>query len=75
MKFEKLLMQQLPREDQDQDNRRRLALKEEVEELQERLNGELRMNSVLRYAMRGPALSCHRLSLQLPLKVTDYSFS
>ncbi|GAB2299842.1 hypothetical protein Dimus_033894 [Dionaea muscipula] len=66
MEFEEGLLMQ-PREVQVQS--RRLALKEEVEELQEKLNGELRLNSVLRYALRGPALSCHRLSFQLPLEV------
>ncbi|GMH04272.1 hypothetical protein Nepgr_006111 [Nepenthes gracilis] len=63
MKFEDLLMQ--PSEGQH----RRLALEEEVEELQERLNGELLLNGVLRSALRGPALSCHYLSLKLPIKV------
>ncbi|KAL9226601.1 hypothetical protein vseg_002393 [Gypsophila vaccaria] len=46
-----------------------MVLEEEVEELQLKLNGELQLNSVLQYALKGPVLSCSSLSPILPLKV------
>ncbi|KAK9683310.1 hypothetical protein RND81_10G131000 [Saponaria officinalis] len=52
-----------------QHHNRRIALEEEVEELQQRLNGELQLNSVLQYALKGPVLSYPSLSSILPLKV------
>ncbi|KAL8143303.1 hypothetical protein V2J09_016335 [Rumex salicifolius] len=49
MKFEEFLIQQpIPSDGR----RRRLALQEEVEELQDRLDGELRLNKALRWAMK-----------------------
>ncbi|KAH9624195.1 hypothetical protein KSS87_008272 [Heliosperma pusillum] len=63
MKFEDFLMQST------EPQTRRIALEEEVEELQERLDGELKLNSVLRYALKGPLLSCPTFSALLPLKV------
>ncbi|XP_021769000.1 uncharacterized protein LOC110733294 [Chenopodium quinoa] len=63
MKFEDFLMP--PSEKQ----RRRIALEEEVEELQERLTGELQINGVLQNAIKGSLLSCSCLSSRLPLEV------
>lgn len=42
---------------------------QQVEELQERLNGELKLNIILRSALRGPLLSCPCLSSSVPPKV------
>jgi len=42
---------------------------QQVEELQERLNGELKLNNILRNALGGPLLSCPCLSSPLPPKV------
>ncbi|XP_074308245.1 uncharacterized protein LOC141643112 [Silene latifolia] len=63
MKFEDFLMQSTEQQS------RRIALQEEVEELQGRLDGELKLNSVLRYALKGPLLSCPSFSAFLPMKV------
>ncbi|KAL8171576.1 hypothetical protein V2J09_023380 [Rumex salicifolius] len=63
MKFEEFLMR--PSEGQ----LKRVALEKEVEELQERLDGELKLKSVLKWAMKGPVLSFHCLPPQLPSRV------
>ncbi|KAL2926632.1 Dual-specificity RNA methyltransferase RlmN [Bienertia sinuspersici] len=65
MKFEDFLMP--PSEKQ----RRRIALEEEVEELQGKLNREVQINSVLQNALRGPLLACPCLSSLLPLEVQE----
>ncbi|XP_021855483.1 uncharacterized protein [Spinacia oleracea] len=63
MKFEDFLMPS------NEKQRRRIALEEEVEELQERLTGELQMNGVLRNALKGPLLSCSCVSSLVPLEM------
>ncbi|XP_074279484.1 uncharacterized protein LOC141604840 [Silene latifolia] len=62
MKLEDLLMQST------QQKCRRTALEEEVEKLQHRLTKELKINSVLRYALKGPVLYYPPFSSLLPLK-------
>ncbi|XP_021749583.1 uncharacterized protein LOC110715324 [Chenopodium quinoa] len=63
MKFEDFLMPSSEKQ------RRKIALEEEVEELQERLTGELQINSVLQNALKGSLLSCSCLSSRLTLEV------
>ncbi|KAL9231366.1 hypothetical protein vseg_006603 [Gypsophila vaccaria] len=49
--------------------RKRIALEEEVKELQQRLVEEVKLKSVLRYALKGPIVSCYPLTSFLPFKV------
>ncbi|KAI3470741.1 hypothetical protein Pfo_027404 [Paulownia fortunei] len=66
MKFEDLLMQP------GEDKQTKLQLQEQVERLEEELDGELQLNRVLQCAMQGPVgccESCSCLSPLLPFKV------
>ncbi|XP_059628121.1 uncharacterized protein LOC132270921 [Cornus florida] len=65
MKFEDLLMQP------SDERQKRIDLEEEVEKLQEELDGELKLNKVLQCALQGPIHSCPCLSSILPLKIQE----
>ncbi|KAK9700120.1 hypothetical protein RND81_08G218400 [Saponaria officinalis] len=63
MKLEEFLMQSCHQKS------RRIALEEEVKELQGRLIEEMKLKSVLRFALKGPIVSCNPFIPLLPSKV------
>ncbi|XP_076903805.1 uncharacterized protein LOC143558958 [Bidens hawaiensis] len=65
MKFEELIMQET------QENQKTLALQQEVEQLEEELEDELKLSKVLQYALDGPCCPCLSTQTHLPYKIKE----
>ncbi|KAK9061164.1 hypothetical protein SSX86_018344 [Deinandra increscens subsp. villosa] len=65
MKFEELIMQET------QENKKTMALQQEVQQLEEELEEELKLSKVLQYALDGPCCPCLSTQTHLPFKMKE----